>query len=170
VKKKYWDLASGSVLLLFSAVLFIGAQQVKTLAVSSIGSGFFPSVVAVLLALTSVMIIIGGIAQARQPEPATGKAKAAAGNPADGKPAEDKPRVWGVIGTFVLMAFYAILLPKLGFLITTTVYLFVQINILSPNESRKQVLFAIISVVSAVVIYFTFVKVFHLMLPAGILG
>lgn len=165
MKKKYWDLASGSVLLLFSAVLFIGAQQVKTLAVSSIGSGFFPSVVAVLLALTSVAIIIGGIAQARQPEPATGKAKAAAG-----KPAEDKPRVWGVIGTFALMAFYAILLPKLGFLITTTVYLFVQINILSPNESRKQVLFAIISVVTSVVIYFTFVKVFHLMLPAGILG
>jgi uncharacterized membrane protein YidH (DUF202 family) len=159
VKKKYWDLASGSVLLLFSAVLFIGAQRVKTLAVSSIGSGFFPSVVAVLLAITSVAIIIGGIVQARKPDAASGKEKA-----------EDKPRVWGVIGTFALMAFYAILLPKLGFLITTTVYLFVQINILSPRESRKQFMFGIISVVTAVVIYYTFVKVFHLMLPAGILG
>ena len=159
MKKKYWDLASGSVLLLFSAVLFIGAQRVKTLAVSSIGSGFFPSVVAVLLAITSVFIITGGIVQARKPDSTTDKAKA-----------EDKPRVWGVIGTFALMAFYAVLLPKLGFLITTTVYLFVQINILSPRESRKQFMFGIISVVTAVVIYYTFVKVFHLMLPAGILG
>jgi hypothetical protein len=159
VKKKYWDLASGSVLLLFSAVLFIGAQRVKTLAVSSIGSGFFPSVVAMLLAITSIAIIIGGVAQARKSDSTTEKTKA-----------EDKPRVWGVIGTFALMAFYAILLPKLGFLITTTVYLFVQINILSPNESRKQILFGIISVVTSVVIYYTFVKVFHLMLPAGILG
>lgn len=159
MKKKYWDLVSGSVLLVFSGVLFIGAQQVKTLAVSSIGSGFFPSVVAILLAITSVFIIIGGIAQAKKPDKASDKAKA-----------EEKPRVWGVIGTFALMAFYAILLPKLGFLITTTVYLFVQINILSPNESRKQFLFGIISVISAVSIYYLFVSVFHLMLPAGILG
>lgn len=165
MKKKYWDLASGSFLLLFSVILFIGAQRVKTLAVSSIGSGFFPSVVAVLLAITSMVIIIGGLAQARKPDAASGKVKAA-----DGKAAEDKPRVWGVIGTFALMAFYAILLPKLGFLITTTVYLFVQINILSPKESRKLFMFGIISVVTSVVIYYTFVKVFNLMLPAGILG
>ena len=165
MKKKYWDLVSGSLLLLFSAAVFIGAQSVKTLAVSSIGSGFFPSVVSVLLAITSIFIIIGGIAQARKPDKTTDKEKAAGG-----KPAEDKPRVWGVIGTFALMAFYAVLLPKLGFLITTTVYLFVQINILSPRESRKQFLFGIISVVTSVVIYYTFVLVFHLMLPAGILG
>lgn len=159
MKKKYWDLVSGSLLLLFSAAVFIGAQNVKTLAVSSIGSGFFPSIVSILLGITSIFIIIGGLAQARTPDKAADKEKA-----------EDKPRVWGVIGTFALMAFYAILLPKLGFLITTTIYLFVQINILSPRESRKQFLFGIISVVTSVVIYYTFVSVFKLMLPAGILG
>jgi hypothetical protein len=68
------------------------------------------------------------------------------------------------------MALYALLITKVGFLITTTVYLFIQINILSPKQSRKHLMFAIISVVASVVIYYIFVKVFNLMLPAGILG
>lgn len=162
MKKKYWDLASGIAFLVLSITVFIGAQHVKTLAVSSIGSGFFPSVVSVLLAITSIAIIAGGIVQARKPDPSpASKARAST---------EEKPRVWGVIGTFALMAGYALLISKLGFLITTTLYLFVQMNILSPKQSRRQLMFAIIAVLAAVIIYYTFVKVFNLMLPAGILG
>jgi len=142
--------------------VFIGAQHVKTLAVSSIGSGFFPSVVSVLLAITSIAIIAGGIVQARKPDGKTASPSKAS--------VEEKPRVWGVVGTFALMTLYALLITKVGFLVTTTVYLFIQINILSPKASRKQLMFAAISVVASVVIYYTFVKVFNLMLPAGILG
>lgn len=162
MKRKYWDLASGIAFLVLSIAVFVGAQNVKTLAVSSIGSGFFPSVVSILLAITSIAIIAGGIVQSRKPDtPAAQKAVSAAA---------EKPRVWGVVGTFGLMALYALLITKVGFLITTTVYLFIQINILSPKASRKQLMFAIISVVASVIIYYTFVKVFNLMLPAGILG
>jgi putative tricarboxylic transport membrane protein len=75
-----------------------------------------------------------------------------------------------VVGTFVLMAGYAALLPMVGFMITTAVYLFLQINILAENQHRKPVLFGIISVVTSVSVYYLFVMVFHLMLPAGILG
>lgn len=157
MKKKYWDLASGIVLLAFSVALFIASGKVKTLGVSSIGSGFFPSVVAVLILLVSVGIIVGGIQKARGP---------------DAKPAADadKPRMLAVLATFALMAAYALLIAPVGFLITTTVYIFVQIQLLSPNTHRKHLMFGIISVVSSTVIYFTFVKVFNLMLPAGLLG
>ncbi len=168
MKRKYWDLASGIAFLALSITVFVGAQNVKTLAVSSIGSGFFPSVVSVLLAITSIAIIAGGVFQARKAEPAAAPETKSS---AEKKPsAEEKPRVWAVLVTFILMAAYALLITKVGFLITTTMYLFIQINILSPKQSRKQLMFAIISVVSAIAIYYTFVKVFNLMLPAGILG
>jgi putative tricarboxylic transport membrane protein len=61
-------------------------------------------------------------------------------------------------------------LPYLGFLIMTTVYLFFQMSIMCAREKRKPVMFVVISAIASVVVYFTFVKVFSLMLPAGILG
>jgi putative tricarboxylic transport membrane protein len=155
VNRKYWDLVSGIVLFLFSIALFIGSLNVKTLAVSSIGSGFFPAVVAIMFAITSLVVVFGGIKQAKGKD-----------LPADDK--AGKPRVMAVVGTFVLMAGYAALL--VGFMITTAVYLFLQINILAENQHRKPVLFGIISVVTSVSVYYLFVMVFHLMLPAGILG
>ena len=156
MKKKYWDLASGVFLFLISIVLYVGAMNVKTLEVSTFGSGFFPKIVAILLALTSLPIILGGIKQAKT----DGEEVRAAGN----------PRWKAVVATFVLMMAYAALLPYIGFIITTAVYLFLQINILSEDRHRRQILFAVISLVSAVVIFYLFVKVFNLMLPAGILG
>jgi len=157
VKKKYWDLASGIFLLVFSVVLFVGAQNVKTLSVSSVGSGTFPSFIAVLLAIVSVAIIVGGVKKARNP---------------DEKPAkeEGKHRLWAVLATFGIMALYALLMPKVGFIITTIVYLFLQMYIMAAKEHQRPIVFGIISIVTSVSVYYMFVKIFSLMLPAGILG
>lgn len=155
IKEKYWDFCSGIFLFVFSIVLFYGGMTVKTLEVSTFGSGFFPKVVAVILALTSLPIIAGGLQKARI---------------ADGKEEKLNPRWWAVLATFGIMLAYAALIPKLGFIITTTVYLFLQMQILADGSKRKHVLFAVIAVSASVIIYFTFVKVFNLMLPAGILG
>jgi len=156
VKKKYWDLASGIVLFLFSIALFVGAMNVKTLEVSTFGSGFFPKIVAVMLALASAVVIFGGIKTAKAAE----------------KEAEDKgnPRWKAVLATFAIMVAYAALMPFAGFMITTAVYLFLQINILSENRHRRPVLFVVVSIVTSVGIYYLFVKAFNLMLPAGFLG
>ncbi len=157
MKKKYWDLASGIFLLVFSVALYFGAKNVKTLSVSSVGSGTFPSIVAVVLAIVSVAIIVGGVKKARGPDE---KAKTDGG----------KPRMWAVVATFVIMAIYATLMPSVGFMITTAVYLFAQMYIMAAKEHQKPILFGVISVVASVSIYYMFVKVFSLMLPAGILG
>jgi hypothetical protein len=157
VKKKYWDLTSGIFLFLFSIALFIGAQNVKTLSISSIGSGTFPSFIAVILAIVSVAIIVGGAKKARGPDE-----KSAKGG--------EKQRFWAVLATFAIMALYALLMPKVGFIITTMVYLFLQMYIMAAKEHQKPILFGIISIVTSVSVYYMFVKIFSLMLPAGILG
>lgn len=157
MKKKYWDLASGIFLLGFSVALFIGAQNVKTLSISSVGSGTFPSFIAVLLAIVSIAIIAGGAKKARGPDEKQ-------------KPVEGKPRMWAVVATFAIMAAYALLMPILGFIIMTTVYLFAQMYIMAAKEHQRPIIFGIVSVVTSVSVYYLFVTVFSLMLPAGILG
>ena len=157
MKKKYWDLASGIFLLAFSIALFIGAQNVKTLSISSVGSGTFPSFIAVLLAIVSLAIIVGGAKKARGPDEKQ-------------KPVEGKPRMWAVVATFAIMAAYALLMPKVGFIIMTTVYLFAQMYIMAAKEHQRPFVFGIVSVVTSVSVYYLFVLVFNLMLPAGILG
>ncbi len=164
VKAKYLDLASGIFLFMFSIALFIGAQNVKTLAVSSIGSGFFPSVVAVLLAATSIPIILGGIKEARK------KSEPARKQEGEREKEKTRPRTWAVLATFAVMTAYAAVMPIAGFMISTAVYLFLQMNIMAVKERRRQGIFACTSVITAVAVYYLFVKVFHLMLPAGILG
>ena len=161
VKERYGDLLAGSFIFLFSIALFAGAQNVKTLAVSRIGSGFFPSIVAVLMAIVSIPIIAGGIKTAK-----AGSKNKEAGDEAK----ENKPKLMAVLATFALMLGYAAALPPLGFPISTAVYLFLQMLILSAGQRRRFILFAAVSAASSVAIYYLFVLVFHLMLPAGILG
>ncbi len=157
LNRKYWDLVSGIFLLALAALLYAGSTRVQSIAVTTFGAGFFPAIVAGLLAVVSVPIIIAGLRKAR-------------GGAAADKAPEEKPRTWGVLATFGIMILYAALLPKVGFIIMTVLYLFAQMLILAPKSKHNYALVGVISVVSSVVIYYTFVKVFQLMLPAGILG
>ena len=70
-----------------------------------------------------------------------------------------------VIVSLGLLIAYIAFMEMLGFVIMTAVYLCGQMFILATPEHRKPVLFVVISVVSALAIYYTFVEVFQLMLP-----
>jgi putative tricarboxylic transport membrane protein len=163
--KKYGDLFSGIFLFVFSIVLFIGSYSVKQLAISSIGSGFVPQVVAVLLLLVSLAIIRHGIIAVRATAPLA-KAKKEQCAPET----EEKANMTGVLCTIGLLAAYIATVTTVGFLISTALYLFFQMTVLATKQQRKFPLFIIISIVTSVTVYYTFVKVFHLMLPSGILG
>jgi len=154
LKEKYWDLYAGIFLFLFAGALYYGGMTVRMIEISRYGSGFFPKILAILLAITSAIIIVSGYRRTKGADEAQG----------------EEPHWKGILSTFVLMIAYMVLIPYVGFMITTAVYLFLQMNILTARESRKLGMFAVIAVVASVVIYFTFVKAFNLMLPAGILG
>lgn len=76
-----------------------------------------------------------------------------------------------VIKTIALIILYIALLNKIGFVIMSALYLFIQFIILTPiNKKKNYVLYTIIAVVSSVSIFLIFRYVFDLMLPAGLLG
>lgn len=160
-KENKKDLITGVVFLGISLGIFAASFSIKKLVVSFIGSSFVPQVTALLLAGLSVLLIIQSLSDA-------GAGRTAR---ADGVPHPDTGRKarFSTIATFVLLFCYLFFLESVGFLITTAVYLFAQFWVLSKKKPNL-LMYALIAVLSSVIIYYIFVKIFILMLPAGIFG
>ena len=62
------------------------------------------------------------------------------------------------------------LLQPVGFIVCSSLYVFFQILILSKGMKRNYPAFAVVSIAASVSAYFLFVRVFQVMIPAGILG
>jgi putative tricarboxylic transport membrane protein len=66
---------------------------------------------------------------------------------------------------------YVFALEPVGFLISTPIMMFCQMMLLCPTTRKKRpVLFAVVSVISSIFIYYLFRNVLELMLPEGILS
>ncbi|MCW1248295.1 tripartite tricarboxylate transporter TctB family protein [Pseudomonas sp. SAICEU22] len=75
-----------------------------------------------------------------------------------------------VFKTLALVLLYTALMEPVGFLITTALYLYVQFIVLTPAEQKvKHLRYALIAVVSAVLIFYIFRHGFDLLLPVGLL-
>ena len=82
-----------------------------------------------------------------------------------------RPDTKTVALTALLILAYVLLLEGVGFLLTSAVYLFFQMSVLTPkDQARRYPLYAGIAVIASLVVYFTFRLCFDLLLPEGILG
>lgn len=158
---KYKDFGSGLFMLLLGLALFISSQSIPTGAEMGAGPDFMPKLMSALLAISGTILTVQGWFSKRSSNP-------------DGtaKPAEKRDYAAVILSLVYLLA-YILLLTRIGFLVMTVLYTFLQISLFAPKEKRGRknyVLFGIISVAATVVIYFIFVYGFNLLLPAGILG
>ncbi|MDR1932910.1 MAG: tripartite tricarboxylate transporter TctB family protein [Spirochaetales bacterium] len=81
------------------------------------------------------------------------------------------PDYKSIIATFILLALYMIALSPVGFILSSVIYVFLQIMVIANKPSKKFIMMsAVIAVVMPVVVYYVFVDLFFLLLPAGILG
>jgi hypothetical protein len=153
----YKDLISGGALLSLAVLMFWAASRIPRVLALGIDSGFVPRLLAICLGGTCVPIVYRGIRELSQ--------RRSSSSP-------DVQRGGGflILATFLLVALYIGLLEKIGFLLMTSVYLFSQFVILAGREHRRPVIFVVVAISVSVAIYYTFVNVFSLMLPAGILG
>lgn len=87
--------------------------------------------------------------------------------PAEKPEAIDYPTVFK---TLALVLLYTALMEPVGFVITTVLYLYAQFIVLTPGEQKvKHLQYALIAVVSAVLIFYIFRHGFDLLLPVGLL-
>ncbi|WP_417695565.1 tripartite tricarboxylate transporter TctB family protein [Pseudomonas sp.] len=87
--------------------------------------------------------------------------------PAEAAESIDYPTV---IKSIALVTLFTALLEVVGFGIMTTLYLYAQFVVLTPADQKvRHVLYALIAVVSAALIFVIFREGFDLMLPLGLL-
>lgn len=156
--KKYGDIISGIAILIFSIIVYIITFSFNAITVSKTGPDFMPKLVAVGLAVLSIIVVVKGVKKAKAQVQVTD---------IKGNGVSD---TYGILASFILISVYIALLQNIGFLIMTAVYLFGQMIVLTKKSQRKLGLFSILSVLISISIYALFVYVFKLVLPTGILG
>lgn len=166
VESRKRDLYLGIGFFLFSIGVWIASFSIKHLVVARIGSAFVPQLAAALLGVLSIVLILQSVHRAPKGSIAE-TTKTASLTEQETETASNRKK--RVRLTFLLILFYLIFLEPVGFLITTALYLFFQFWVLSRRKPNLP-LYGIIAVFTSVIIYYLFVKVFVLFLPAGILG
>lgn len=156
--KKYGDLAVGVVFTALAVGVYVLASQLPPNLLGGVGPDFMPKILAIGMGILGILQCISGFRTAKKTDGQAGEKE------------EDKPEYWRVLATVIAFFIYVFSIEKLGFLICSIVYLFVQMLILAPKEKRNYILFAIISVVFNIAVYYLFRNGLNVMLPAGILG
>lgn len=152
---KMRDTICSIIFLLFGAGMFYLSFGVRKMIETDVGSGYVPKFIAVCMMVTAgaklIFTLMDKSASAQKKE-------------------SSNQDLLGGIGTVALMAFYVFTFDKLGFLISSIIYAFGQITLMSNKDNRKIPLFAIISVALPVGVYLVFNYVIKMPLPKGILG
>lgn len=159
--KKCKDLILGIVMLAFSAFYLIFAQQIKTrpkLTPGYASARIMPTLLGVLLAILSVVCIIQGVRRLKAPDDEGGSVKK-----------KDRGDLMAVVFTFAVIIGYILVMPLLGFILSTVIYLFLQMLILAPAEKRNYVLFAIVAVVFTALVFVAFRVGLQQLLPRGVI-
>ncbi len=150
---KQRDLLCAVLFLVFGAFVFIQALPIKPIMGKDLGSGFMPKIIgASIVVLAAVKLVVTLTAKSSSQQ------------------VQSDDDLKGGLWTIAALAAYVLLFDKLGFILSTALYLFVQILVLSNEQNRNIKLFAAISVVTPVAIYALFVYVISMPLPAGVLG
>lgn len=150
--KKYKDAVIGGILAALSLIYLAMSFQIKLTNIDRIvGSRMFPQICGTAILLLSIYLIASAVH----------KGKNAVAEPGAGK---NYTRTVIVLGSY---AAYIFLMDKLGFTVSSILYLFSQMIVMGkwPVTRKSMLLYLLISVTASAAIYFMFYKVFMLMLP-----
>jgi hypothetical protein len=147
--RKY-DIVSGLFLLAVALSICGGSAQLHVGTLTSPGSGFFPLVTGLVLAVFSILILI--------------QASNAISEPVKfWVPGANKK---GIYLTFLFILFYTLLLERLGFIGTTVLFFLLVSRFVSGHRWATAVFFAL---VTSFATYFVFTILLHAPLPQGFL-
>ncbi len=152
---KIRDIICSAVMLVFGAGMLIMARDIPHKIASDVGSAYVPSFIGICIIIVAGAKLI--LTLTKKDPTANQKAK----NDSD----------WfGGIGTIALMLAYMAAFQPVGFVISSAVYLFVQMLLLSNEQNRKPVIFAAIAVLLPLAVDALFVFAIQMPLPKGLWG
>lgn len=151
---KMKDAICGIIGMIFAAALFFLSVQIGMKESTTIGADFVPKIVAVLLFILFAILTGRGIKEAKN---------------AKEKPAEYKNNFLGAVFMFAAMILYAVLLKPVGFIITSCLFLYGALILMSRKEQIHYIKFLVITLVTVLCINFVFMEIFGIRIPQGIL-
>lgn len=145
---------------------------------SVVDSSFVPKVVGILMIVLSVMQLL--IASKSSKNAPTVEASAKPEETAE-EGGEFKVEDWddaanrnadtkALVAIFLILIVYMALMSVLGFMISSALFLFATMMLLTPKQKRKLPIMIILSVVVAVGVYYLFVYGLDMVLPTGMIG
>jgi putative tricarboxylic transport membrane protein len=165
VNARYRDLVSGCFLLICAVFIYVNSLFIVNLTGALIGPAFVPQVLAVLLGVSSIVVIIGGIKKIKTETDSSAGTQKAETTTVIKKPFYQN----AVLLTILNLITFIALLGKIGVVIMISFYLFSQFLILTPKKIKRIYIYVIGSIVVSVLLNEIFTKGFQLMLPQGIL-
>ena len=157
--KKYGDIIVGVFFMLLSAAMLVMAKMLPKSTVMDIGPDFMPMCIGVMTFVLAAALVFLNI---KNMKIYVAQAEAEGPEKADYKRG---------LTSFIIILVYVFVLKSVGFIISTLVYLPVQMFILAPEERRgkKDVIQLLITdVLFTFVVFFLFRYGFKIVLPAGI--
>ena len=157
--KKYGDIVVGVFFMVLSAALMIMAQMLPKSQVMEIGPDFMPMVIGVVTFILAAILTFLSIKNFKM------HAKELEGAEI---PECDYKRV---ISSIILVLIYVFALQPVGFIISTLVFLLLQMLVLAPDDERDKkhiIILAVIDIIFTMVVFFLFRYGFKIVLPAGI--
>ena len=143
------------IMLVFGAGMIVLARDIPHKIASDVGSAYVPTFLGICILVVAGAKLILTVLNRK---------------PAASQKIQFTQDALGGFGTIALMAVYMLCFEPVGFIVSSAVYLFVQMIVLSDNKNRNPILFAVISVALPVAIDALFVYAIHMPLPVGILG
>ena len=152
--KKRTELIFDVVCLLAGVVLFVNALSIDTGTTMGQGADFMPK----LCALLWIVVSVGQLLHTLKAE--------------DDHEKKLDINLRSFFSTIVLLLAYILLLPILGFIASSMVYLIAQMLLFVPTVYRTRkniILFIVLALIVPIATYFLFVNAFGLLLPSGII-
>ncbi len=162
---RYKDIISGIVVLIVAVVFFVAATMLDESTISTLGPEFMPQAVSVLVFGLGVINLYS----------CTKKLK---NTPKPEKSTQEKPKVtfkeWFYSHldwvSAALMLLYVLSMDYLGFVISSSIFCFLQMHIMTCKQKRNYIVICLVSFTLPAIIFYVFTNFFYLMLPPGILG
>ena len=152
---KQRNLLTSVLFLIFGVFMFIQSQGVKHKIASDVGSGYVPAFIAGCLIVVSAAKLIITLTR-HDPD-------------ADKKQKSDSSTVGGVV-TILIILVYMLAFEKVGFIVSSILFLFALMNWFANSKNRNLPLFAVISVIMPIAVSALFNYVIKMPLPKGIIG
>ncbi|SUY28516.1 putative tricarboxylic transport membrane protein [Aminobacter aminovorans] len=162
---KWNDIISALVLIVVSIVVFFASDRLEAKTRMDIGPDFMPKLVAALTFLLSSLLLAQAVqrnmALRAHQMPDVGRGPVRQGDLIE--------RYADWISLLLILA-YTIVFEPLGFVLSTTIFLFLQFIVMSRSGERRYIRFALVAGVVSTASYYVFLRLFYVFLPAGLLG